>query len=181
MMSAMKTIAFGKSKVPVVERLWKTGGKVPYKKTYRLKPGDSWFDAEETQDQNEHYVLDETGTQIPVGVQIARDLIHEGASMAVLVEMWAGTVVLLDHSLNCVAHDCEIGSVLKQVREANGGMLGGFPDVAGIFPDGRITLCEAKNMDAKDRLGSKQHEMADLLRELYGERLDLRIVEWRFA
>ena len=101
--------------------------------------------------------------------------------MAVSVEMWGRPVVLLNDTFRCTGHDCEIGRILSGVREANDGKLGGFPDVIGIFQNGTIALREAKNVISKDRLGVKQHEMANLLRHLYGDRLDLRVVEWRFA
>jgi len=37
---------------------------------------------------------------------------------------------------------------------------------------------EIKNLDSKDRLGAKQHALADLMREIFQEHLDLQVVEW---
>lgn len=175
----MKKTRYGAEEVPTIQRSWRSGEKVPYKKTYGLKPGESWHDAEETENQWEHYVILEGETQIPVGAAIAKELINEGATETAFIELWGGCV-LVDHNLQCIGHDGKIGEIIRMVKQANNGLLGGFPDVIGIFPDGRIALREAKNIDAKDRLSTKQHLMADLLRQLFKEALDLQIVEWVF-
>lgn len=168
----------GSEDVPIITRVWRTGERVPYKKTYQLRPGECWLDAEETPNQNEYYVLTDDGIQIPVGVQIARDLLEEGATTALLVEMWGG-VVLLDASLYCIKCDGEVGQILARAKKANGGSLGGFPDVVGIFPDGMIALREAKYIGSKDQLSPNQHKMADALRREFGNKLDIKVVEWR--
>ncbi len=51
------------------------------------------------------------------------------------------------------------------------------PDVAAFWADGTITLRELK-LHRKDRLGEKQHRAADVLRELIGSRLDLKLISW---
>jgi len=109
---------------------------------------------------------------------IAQELINEGASSAVFTELWAGKCVLVNQDLLCVAAEGEIGQVLIEIREANQDHLGGLPDVIAVFPGGRIAFREAKNVAAKDRLGPKQHELAKILRGLYGNRADIAVVEW---
>ncbi|MCY4289090.1 MAG: hypothetical protein OXC63_10900 [Aestuariivita sp.] len=52
-------IKFGHSQVPLLTREWHCAPEQLYRKTYSLKPGQSWFDAPVTSDQKEHYVLDD--------------------------------------------------------------------------------------------------------------------------
>ena len=177
MTAATTTIRYGDDQVPVIERTWRVAPLEPYRKTYVLKPGQRWTDAPTTPKQWEHYVQLDDGTSIPVGAAICRELMASGAISAVFTEMWGG-LVLVGPDLVCVGCDGEIGAVLKALRSANGGLLGGLPDVIGIFPDGRIAMREAKNIGAKDRLGPKQHAIAREARRLFGQRLDLAVVQW---
>jgi hypothetical protein len=165
--------------VPVLERAWNTTvQRLPYRKTYVLKPGENWNDAPITPDQWEYYVLLQDGP-VPVGTVIARELIAEGATSAVFTEMWGG-LVLVGADLVCVEENGDISKILDQLRAAMNGKLGGLPDVIAVFPDGRIAMREAKHISAKykDRLGPKQHAFARVAKELLGDRLDLAIVEW---
>src|SRR5512141_1748171 len=94
-MTSAKTITFGNTTVPLFQRDWRRAReRLPYRKTYRLKPGESWHDAEVTDRQWEHYVHLEEGA-IPVGAMIARELISEGASIAVFTECWGRGCVLM--------------------------------------------------------------------------------------
>jgi hypothetical protein len=172
-----KTVRFGDIDVPVIRRDWVTAPRMPYRKTYSLKPGQSWKDAPQTPYQWEAYVVFPDGEVAPVGAVIARELIEEGASSAVFTEMWGG-LVLVGPDLVCVTHDNEIGTIVKQLREACNGKLAGLPDVIAVFPDGRIAMREAKNISSKDRLGPKQHGFVRVARNLFGEKLDLAVVEW---
>lgn len=172
------TIRFGSEPVKLIQKNWRAGPRLPYRKTYRMKPGQRWQETEETEDQWEHYVVQEDGKQIPVGAKIAQDLMTEGATAAAFVELWAGSCVLVSHELVCVSDDEELGNVLDRVRAACGGQLGGFPDVMGVFPDGKVAFRETKNIVSKDRLGPKQHAMADQLRKIFGASMDLAVVEW---
>lgn len=174
----MKTIQFGSKAVPVIERQWTASSKRPYRKTYRLKPGQRWCDAEETTKQWETYVAVGADDYEPAGATVARELIEEGASQAGFTEMWAGTFVFVDHDLVCRPIEGCLADAIERVRDANDGKLGGFPDAIGLFDDGRIAMREIKNIDSKDRLGAKQHALADLMRELFQEQLDLQVVEW---
>jgi hypothetical protein len=72
-----KTIRYGSEQVEVLERDWQTGERLPYRKTYALRPGQSWFDADVTPGQWEHYVLRKDGVQVPVGAVIAAELKEE--------------------------------------------------------------------------------------------------------
>lgn len=175
---AMPTILMGKKPVSVLRRDWQSGPREPYRKTYALQPGQHWSEAELTPDQWEHYVARPGKPQVPVGALIAAELIETGAEVAAFIELWGGRCVLVGPDLYCMAPDGPLGAVVEEIQRANDGRLGGLPDVIGVFPDGRVAGREAKNVSAGDRLGAKQHAMADLLRELYGERLDLAVVEW---
>lgn len=177
----MKLIRFGSEDVEVIQVSWKSGRKrVPYVKTYALKPGESWLDAPATENQWQHYVISEAGKDVPAEAMIASDLKSQGATVAVFIELWRGRCVTVDHELMCIEPEGRLAEIFRTVRESNGGRLGGFPDVIALFPDGRIALREAKCADAKDRLGPKQHAMADLLRSLFGDKLDLKVVQWSF-
>lgn len=174
----MKTIQYGSKAVPIVERQWKAAPRRPYRKTYRLKPGQRWIDAEETDDQWETYVAVGNDGYEPAGATVARELVEEGALIAGFTEMWAGTFVFVDHDLVCRPIEGRLANVIDRVRDANDGKLGGFPDAIGLFDSGRIAMREIKNIDSKDHLGAKQHALADLMRELFQEQLDLQVVEW---
>lgn len=168
----------GNEEVPVFRYSWRAGKPQPYRKTYNLLPGQSWWEAQTTDKQLEHYALSDEGLQVPVGALIARELKKQGASFSVFTEMWAGKFVMIDHALNCVSPPEEVEELLTEIKSANGNKLGGFPDAFAVHPNGRLLFREAKSVRAKDRLGPKQHEFANLLRSLFGERVDLGIVEW---
>ena len=158
-------------------RRWTPAPRTPYRKTYSLKPGERWADAPITEKQWECYVTEADGSFVPVGAKIAQDFVDEGATQAVFIELWGGCV-FVDHTLTCVEPSGRILEILELVRHHNAGKLAGFPDVIGVFPDGRVALREAKCMDAKDRLNPPQHKLADLFRSLLGDKLDLKVVEW---
>lgn len=171
------TILYGDVAVLVYERSWRAGPRQPYRKTYSLKPGERWNDAETTNSQWEHYVLLETNEQIPVGAMIARELIADGASCAYFTEMWGG-LVLVSPDLVCVKPEGVTDQFIAVMRAAMNGRLAGLPDVLAFFSDGRIVLREAKNVGAKDRLSPRQHEFARVARRLFGTRVDMAVVEW---
>ena len=116
---------------------------------------------------------------MPAGAMIARELIAEGASSAVFTEMWGG-LVLVGPDLVCVEANEDIAKILNELRAAMNGKLGGLPDVIALFPNGRIAMREAKHVGTrcKDRLGPKQHALAQVAQRLFGDRLDLAVVEW---
>ncbi|MBI4782245.1 MAG: hypothetical protein HY785_13140 [Oscillatoriophycideae cyanobacterium NC_groundwater_1537_Pr4_S-0.65um_50_18] len=176
-MIPLRTIKYGDAEVPVIERFWKVAERLPYRKTYSLKPGQHWKDAGVTSKQWESYVLLDDGEAIPVGAAIARELLAEGASFAVFTELWGG-LVLVDSDLVCVREEGQIQELLDILRTDNGGNLGGLPDAIAIFPDGRIAMREAKNIATKDRLSRKQHDFASIAQRLLGDRLNLTVVEW---
>src|SRR3972149_8731295 len=100
-MTTARTIKYGDTEVPVTERFWKAAERLPYRKTYSLKPGQHWKEAAVTSAQWEHYVLLDNGEAVPVGAVIARELLAEGASSAVFTELW-GSLVLVGPDLVCV-------------------------------------------------------------------------------
>lgn len=172
-----RTTPWGSFEVPVLERSWRSGQKSPYRKTYSLKPGQSWFDAPVTQKQWEYYVEGVGDVPIPVGAAIVSELMADGAEQVFFVELWSG-VVIVDHALSCCDCTGAVASLFDEIRRVNDGKLVGFPDVVAFFPDGRVVLREAKNLAKKDRLGIRQHMMADILRSLLGQRADLAVVHW---
>jgi hypothetical protein len=176
-MPTKNTIKYGDEQVPLIYRNWnKVENKPPYKKTYKLNPGESWFEAEVTLDQGEHYVQREND-YVPVGAMIAAELHDQGAEIAVFTECWAGRTVLVDKDLICVSMDGSLGDLLDRLYKANGSRWAGLPDVIAIFPDGRIGMREAK-LSKKDRLSQNQHEFAKISKKLLGDELDLAVVEW---
>jgi len=176
-MTDSPTIKYGSVDTEVIRCRWTPAPQSPYRKTYGLKPGESWMDAPVTEKQWECYVIEADGSHVPVGAKIARDLITEGAIQAVFIELWGGCV-LVDHTLTCIEPTGQILEILEMVKKHNQGKLAGFPDVIAIFPDGKVVLREAKCVDAKDRLNPAQHKLADLFRSLLGDKLDLKVVEW---
>lgn len=174
-----RTMVLGDVAVPVYQRPWRAGPRQPYRKTYSLKPGDSWLDAAVTNDQWEHYVLLENGEQVPVGAMICRELVDAGASSAYFTEIWGG-LVLVGPDLICAKLKGEPERFVSTMRIGLGGSIAGLPDVLGFFPDGRIVFREAKNVAARDRLQPSQHNFARVARTLFGTKVDMAIIEWGF-
>ena len=170
-------VFWGSEKVPVLRRQWISAPRLPYRKTYALKPGQSWFEAETTDQQWESYALDATGTPVPVGALIALELKRGGALFAGFTEIWHGFVIV-DHTLRCVKPIGQVALLIEDVKRTNDGRLGGFPDVFAVHHDGSFVFREAKNVSNKDRLNTNQHRMADLLRELLPCGSDFGVVEW---
>jgi hypothetical protein len=179
-----KTATYGDWVVPVLVRDWVAPARLPYRKTYRLtafpagRKGQHWNAAPTTDEQREHYAILPDGQPVPVGLLIARELVAEGASVAAFSEQWAGRCVLVGPDFRCLGGDGPLQTLLAQLRLANGGRLGGLPDVLALFPDGKVAMREAKNVAAKDRLGPKQHTFARAAQQLLGSRLDLAVIEW---
>lgn len=178
MNSKNKTIVLGGEEVPVIRRHCEGAVRMPHKKAYKLLPGQHWSFAEETSGQWEHYVKINSNVHIPVGAVIAQDLIDEGAMTAAFTEQWAGKCALINQNLFCVSGEGGLAQILDNLRKKNNGCLDGLPNVVALFPDGRVSFRETKNDNEKDKLAQKQHEFAKLLRLLYGNNLDLAVVEW---
>ena len=170
------TIRWGDDEVPVFQRDWhRHADRLPYRKTYRLKPGDLWHDAPVTENQWENYVR--AGNEvISAGAAIARELLAEGAVTALWTECWGAEPVFVSANLTCVELPGELRDILQQIRTAND-RWAGLPDVVALFPDGRVAMREAK-VKGKDRLNSPQHTFARVARALLGNRLDLAVIEW---
>jgi hypothetical protein len=162
----------------LIRRPWVSVEKQPYKKTCVLRPGESWFQAPTTDKQWESYARNESGGAVPVGALIAQELSHAGASFAVFTELWGARFVLVGPDLVCSDGTDETKEIIAEIKARNGGSLAGFPDVMGLMPQGRIAFREAKSIANKDRLTKSQHAMADMLRRVFGARLDLAVVVW---
>ncbi len=173
----MDTIAYGSEPVPLLRRPWKeAAGVVGYRETYRLKPGESWYDASVSDGMYEALVeSDDWPAPFPVGVVIAKELVDAGADVAYCVELFPSPV-FVDHTATCVEVEPIMGSILAQLVEANGGRYGGLPDAIGRQGK-RILMREAKRA-GKDHLRPNQHAVADAARRLLRDRLDLAVVEW---
>lgn len=175
----METVRYGDLDAPVLERDWKrTPHRLPYRKTYLLKPGDRWVDAPSTETLWEHYVQQPDGTAIPAGAMITRELMEEGASIAVWTECYgAGRLVLMSPDLVCIELTGELSRILHAVKNATGNRWAGVPDAIAVFPDGRIVMRDAK-VAGKDRVSETQHTFARAARQLFGNRIEFAVVEW---
>lgn len=170
------TIRYGSTDVPLLERDWPEVRADGYRKTYSLRPGQHWLEADVSDKQGELYTSID-GDVVPVGAAIARELLAEGATWACFTELWHG-LVIMGADLVCVSPNGEAGQLIDQLRRANGGALAGLPDVIAGFADARVAMREAKARKTGDRLQHAQHVMADVARAVLGERLNLAVVEW---
>ncbi len=93
-MTTARTIKYGDEEVPVIERFWKPAERLPYRKTYSLKPGQYWKEAAVTSAQWEHYVLLDGGEAVPVGAVIARELLADGLHLPCLQNSGAASFLL---------------------------------------------------------------------------------------
>ena len=172
-----QTILWGDDQVPLLYRDWtRHPTRLPYRKTYRLKPGQRWHDAPTTEDQWEHYVQLPDDV-VPAGAVIARELIAEGAATALWTEVWGRRPVFMSTDLVAVEPTGELAEILQHLYAANRRRWGGLPDVVAIFDSGRIAMREAK-VRGKDRLSKTQHPFSRIARALLGDRLDLAVIEW---
>lgn len=134
-----------------------------------------WDDADRSSSLRGRYAL-VGGEVVPVGVAIAREVVEGGAAWAYATEVWAGRVVLLGPDLVCVDVDGAVGALLSLLRKANGSYTG-LPEVVGLHA-GRVVLRVVRDLARRQRLGSPQHAFARVARDLFGDRLDLAVVEW---
>jgi hypothetical protein len=174
------TTVYGDKEVEVLSRDWRrTRQRMPYRKTYLLKPGQHWRDAPETANQWEHYVQ-QPFEVFPAGAMVAREMISDGAIVAVWTECYGrGRCVLMSDSLVCVDFDQigELGALLLAVRESNDERWAGLPDAIGLFSNGRVAMRDAKVAN-KDKVSLTQHAFARAAHSVLGERLDLAVIEW---
>ncbi len=184
MRETKKMIKFGSGSVPVYRGDWRPAPeelyRQSYRKTYNLKPGQSWFDLpiETGGKQREVYAIDDLGRAVPVDAMAASELKMNGATDVAFVELYGGRPVLVDENLVGIspAADTRLGKIINQVKEERG-RLSGFPDVLALFPDEHIIFREIKR-HKKDSITRDQHEVANLLRKIFDSRADLAIVEW---
>lgn len=178
--NATRTTRWGGADVEVLERAWPSARDVVgYRKTYALRPGERWRDAPVTLDQYEHLV-DDNGEVLPVGVIIARELVESGADWAYCVELWGSGIVLLDVDAVCAPIHGPVATLLDELRAANGGRLGGLPDVIGRS-DHRIHFREAKLGRGRDALRPNQHAFMQAQRSRFGDLVDAAVVEWQVS
>jgi len=171
------TILWGDDQVPVLYRDWRRHlTRLPWRQTCRLKVGERWHDAPTTDGQWEHYVeLD--GDVIPAPAMIARELMADGAVVALWTECWGRRPAFMSPECTAVEPTGELADILRQLHAANGRRWGGLPDAIALFLDGRVAMREAK-VKGKDKLSKTQHPFARIARALLGDRLDLAVVEW---
>lgn len=171
---------FGRDEVEELQRPdWEPRFSCPYRFFHNLRPGESWWDRPEADPAkaSQTFVVQPESPPIPPDVVAARELLQAGAETAYAIDLWGGSACLMDTRMCGVAPTADIRVLLQLFHHANGGSYAGFPDVAAFWADGTITLRELK-LHRKDRLGEKQHRAADVLRELIGSRLDLKLISW---
>jgi hypothetical protein len=180
----MATILYGDDQVPLLQREWlRHTPKLPYRKTYSLKPGDRWHDAPTTERQSEAYVHLPDASVAPVGALVAQELHADGASSVVFTEIWGRAsdgCVLMGSNLVCLPREGELWALLERLRGANGNRWRGLPDSIALFPDGRVMMREAKVARSGDKLSQYQHSFARIARAMLNDTLNLAVVEWGY-
>jgi hypothetical protein len=73
---------------------------------------------------------------IPPDVVAALELLEVGACTAYAIDLWAGSVCLMDAAMRGFAPTADIRVLLQLFHQANGQSYGGFPDVAAFWADG---------------------------------------------
>lgn len=174
------SVRFGREAVDVLHRPdWEPSYSCPYRYFHRLQPGESWWDLPEADPAkaSQTFVVQPDTRPIPPDIVAARELIAAGAASAYSVDLWAGSVAVMDSGMEGVDPTANVRVLLQLFHHANGGSYGGFPDVVAFWPDGTISLREIK-LHGSDRLQDNQHRAADVLRDLIGSKLDLRLISW---
>lgn len=170
---------YGDIAVPVLERNWQ-GRSDPYRYVNRLKPGERWHDAKVTSNARnparERYVQLPEGS-IPPGAIAARELIAEGASLAVWTDCWQHRAVFMSPELICVDITGELWDILQKIKAATANRWSGLPDAIAVFADGRIVMREMKFV-GKDKLTKKQHAFARVAASLFPGRIEFEVIEW---
>jgi hypothetical protein len=171
---------YGDIAVPVLERNWQ-GRSEPYRYVIYLKPGQRWLDARVTPNKlpTERYVQTPEGS-IPPGALAARELLAEGASLAVWTDTWSSLAVFMSPDLVCVELTGELWDILQKIKVATGNRWSGLPDAIAVFPDGRILMREMK-FAGKDKLTETQHAFARAGRSLFPGRIEFGVTEWGHA
>jgi hypothetical protein len=180
MNAAPRTVTYGEFTVPIIERDWpRPREHLPYRKTYLLKPGQSWHDApvDLASSLSEWYVQLPEGP-VPSGAVAARELLAEGASLALWTECYGGgRVVFMSPDLTCVEATGELGDTLREIRAVNNNKWAGLPDAVAIFPGGRIVMRDAK-LAGKDKVSVTQHAFARAAASLFPGRIEFGVIEW---
>ena len=174
----MATMTYGSQTVQIIERPdWQPISKCPCRRINQLTPDKTWFDLKPELSEYETHVMQPSGVPVPPGLLAAQELINAGARHAYVVEAYYKHKAVMRADLHGASADEPIHELIKRFRAANEGRIGGFPDVAGFWDDGRVSLQELK-LHRKDQLSAKQHAAADCLRSLLGDHLDLKVLEW---
>jgi hypothetical protein len=155
---------------------WDVAPTVPMRKLYTLNVGQHVDEAPTTENQHELWVMWD-GRPIPAGAALCRELENE-MDWIFFTETWGRAMRLFDSELTCRPIEGLWGIVLNDLIAANGGRIGGFPDVIGQRNDGTVVLCELKARASKDRLQTNQHDFANAAVSALGERVELMVVVW---
>ena len=174
------TILWGDQEVPVLERGWQ-GETKPYHYVNRLKPGQKWSDAvissnPQNRPATERYIQQPEGF-IPPAVLAARELLAEGASLAVWTDCWSHHAVFMSADRVCIQPEGELWDVLQKIKAALGNRWSGLPDAIALFHDGRIVMRDMK-VAGRDKLQETQHAFARIARKLFPGRIEFGVVEW---
>jgi hypothetical protein len=157
------TILWGDEQVPILQRNWQ-GQNEPYRYVVRLNPGEKWLDAKVSSNpQNnparERYVQLPEGS-VPPAVLAVRELVAEGASLAVWTDCWSTRAVFMSSDLVCVQLTGELWEILQKIKAAMGNRWSGLPDAIATFPNGRIVMRDMKFV-GKDKLTKTQHAVVE--------------------
>lgn len=151
----------------------------PWRHLAALKAGENWFDLPEPEMQSQSQIDVRQVATPPIhpAAMAARELLALGATEPIAIENWLWLGVM-SHELKGVARQHRIWRLTEDDTRISGKLRsGGFPDVVAFWPDGRVSVCEVK-VRWGDRLNSNQLNGVWALRELLGDRLDLRVFEW---
>jgi len=152
------TIVYGDIAVQVFERPWQ-GKTELYRYVTHLKPGERWHDAKLSSDPRNPATERVRATfrrSVPPGALAARELLSEGASLAVWTDTWTGRAVFMSPDLICVELTGELWDILQKIKATTGNRWSGLPDAIAVFPDGRIVMRDMK-FAGKDKLTQTQH------------------------
>ena len=166
------------AKLQFVEQ-WE-GANSAWRRLSKIEPGQSWFDLpkENIKSSNQHYVKQIDTDPIPPEAAAAQLLIAEGAEEAYVIENWHGMGVM-SHHLRGVEDDCKIWEIIKMYKKQSSQPFGGgFPDVVALWSDGSVSMCEVK-IKGEDCLNENQKIGVESYFSMFGDRLDLRVIEWK--
>jgi hypothetical protein len=167
---------FGDRDIQETTFQWEVAPLVPMRKLYALNVGQHVDEAPTTENQHELWVMWD-GRPIPAGAALCREL-QSDMNWIFFTETWGGQIRFFDAHLFRRPMEEPWQTVMGELIAANGGRIGGLPDVIGQRNDGTVVLCELKARASKDRLQRNQHDFANAAVSALGERVELMVAIW---